>query len=302
MSQTDTNATNDKARPGLIAVASGKGGTGKTTVAANLARVSTEAIQLMDCDVEEPNCRLFLSGEVDEERPVTVPHPVVDGEKCTGCGACSKACQFNAIVSLGSQAMVFPELCHACGACALVCPENAITEDNREIGMIRMIKSGQVELAEGMLNVGSMLAPPVIRAVKGLRKSGATVLLDAPPGTSCPVVETLRGSDYVVLVTEPTPFGLHDLGLALDMVEEMGLPCGVVVNRAEEGNDSARELCEARGVRLLMEIPEDRRIAEAYSRGDLMVEALPEYCLRFEELLQELHERVAKSKQEASTA
>ncbi len=271
-----------------IAIASGKGGTGKTTVAANLARVASGAVQLLDCDVEEPNCRLFLPGDVLQTRPVEVPHPVVDADKCDGCGACARACQFNAIVSLKTKAMVFPELCHACGGCALACPKDAISEMPRKIGEMTEIESRGVRLIEGMLEIGSSLAPPVIRAVKQQRDKSILTLLDAPPGTSCPVVETLRGVDYVVLVTEPTPFGLNDLELAVDMVEEMGLPCGVVVNRAEEGDDSVQTFCESRGLPLLMAIPEERRVAEAYSRGELMVEVLPEFREQFEHLLKTL--------------
>jgi len=275
------------AAPGdlVVAVASGKGGTGKTTVAVNLARVAGQGVQLLDCDVEAPNAHLFVAAPPIAAEPVTIPVPVVDAERCDGCGACSRFCEFHAIVSFGTAPLVFPEMCHGCGGCTLVCPRGAIAETGHRIGVVETFRGHGLQLVHGRLDVGTPTVPPLIRAVKKRRRRGTTVIVDAPPGTSCPVVTTLTGASFVVLVTEPTPFGLHDLELALAVVEELGLPCGVVLNRADVGDDRTRRHCEAHGVPVLLEIPEDRRIAEVTSRGELVVEALPGYRSAFELLL-----------------
>jgi MinD superfamily P-loop ATPase len=273
----------------IIAVASGKGGTGKTTVATNLARTCAGGVQLLDCDVEAPNSRLFLAGDVVDERIVTVPVPRVDEQRCQACGACSRFCQFHAIVSLGTAPLVFPELCHGCGGCSLVCPHDAIDEAPHRIGVVTTVRSGRVELVEGRLDVGVAMAPPLIRAVRAHRRPDRTTILDAPPGTTCPVVATVRQSDVVVLVTEPTPFGLHDLTLAVDLVRELGLVHGVVINRAGTGDRRVHDYCREAGVPILIEIPDDRRIARACAHGALVVEALPAYAGLFEAL----HDRIA---------
>ncbi len=270
----------------ILAVASGKGGTGKTTVAVNLARVAAARVQLLDCDVEEPNAHLFLRGTPVGRDTVTLPVPEVDESRCDGCGECGRFCQYHAIVSLQTTPLVFPELCHGCGGCLKVCPQQAIRETPRRIGVIETLQADRITLIQGRLDVGVAMAPPLIRAVKArLGTSGALVILDAPPGTSCPVIATLRGADVVLLVTEPTPFGLHDLELAVAMVRELAIPFGVAVNRAGSGDDRVHRFCAREGIPLLAEIPDDRRIAEAYSRGDLLVDALPEYRGLLEGLL-----------------
>jgi MinD superfamily P-loop ATPase len=261
----------------IVAIASGKGGTGKTTVSVNLARVMGSEVRLLDCDVEEPNAHLFLKGELRGTETVTIPIPEVDAALCNGCGKCGKFCEYKAIVSLGSVPLVFPEMCHGCGGCTKVCPTNAIHEIDQRIGVVETLQAGNITLIRGLLDVGVAMAPPLIRKVKKHMKSGLPAILDAPPGTSCPVIATLRETDFVVLVTEPTPFGLHDLTLAVDMVRELKVPFGVVVNRFGAGDDRVHVYCREQGIPILLEIPDDRRIAEAYSRGELIVDALPEY-------------------------
>lgn len=255
-----------------IAVASGKGGTGKTTVAANLARVASlrlSGVAYADCDVEEPNGHIFLKPVITEDIPVGHLTPRVDEKRCTLCGKCGEICRFSAIVCLDDRVMTFPEMCHACGGCRLVCPEDAITEVSREIGRLAKGSAGPIQFLHGLLNVGEALSVPVIRAVKAAIPDVDLVLIDAPPGTSCPVIESVRGSDYLVLVTEPTPFGLHDLKLAVDTARALGLRMGLVINRAGIGNRDVYAYCRESGLPILEEIPDDRRIAELYSRGEL---------------------------------
>jgi len=273
-------------RPFTIAFASGKGGTGKTTVSVNMARVFGDPIQLLDCDVEEPNDHLFLECSPGDEETVCIPIPQVDEELCDACGECGKFCAYHAIVSFGAKPLVFPELCHGCGGCAAVCPTRAITESGSRIGVVETLHAGNITLIQGRLDVGTAMAPPLIRAVKGRLRDGTPAILDAPPGTSCPVIAAIRGADLVVLVTEPTPFGLHDLKLAVDMVRELGMPFGVIVNRMGIGDDRVHVFCSEEDIPILLEIPDDRRIAEAYSRGSLIVDALPEYRALFLSLME----------------
>lgn len=270
----------------IIAVASGKGGTGKTTVSVNLARVLGSEVRLLDCDVEEPNAHLFLKGSKIKEEIVTIPIPQVDESLCDGCGECGKFCEYHAIVTFGTAPLVFPEMCHGCGGCTMVCPQKAIREIDKRIGVVETLQAGNITLIQGLLDVGSAMAPPLIRAVKAHLQNGLPAILDAPPGTSCPVIATLRETDFVVLVTEPTPFGLHDLKLAVDMVRELGIPFGVVVNRVGVGDDRVHVYCNEQNIPVILEIPDDRRIAEAYSRGELIVESLPEYRELFLNLIQ----------------
>lgn len=260
-----------------LAVASGKGGTGKTTIAVNLALTAGQPVLLADCDVEEPNDHLFFAALDWSECVIDWPLPQVDEALCDGCGKCSDFCQYNAIVTFGTVPYISADLCHGCGGCQLVCPKKAITETSRRIGVVRTAQMGHVSLVEGRADIGTVLTPPLIRAVKHDASAATFAILDAPPGTSCPVITTLRGSDYVVLVTEPTPFGLNDLELAVETVKELGLPFGVVINKADSGDDRVRSYCKANRITVLAEIAEDRRIAEAYSRGEALVTALPEY-------------------------
>ncbi len=265
----------------MIAVASGKGGTGKTTVAVNLAKVLPRPVQLLDCDVEEPNAHLFLNGELLGQEVVSIPVPEVDETLCNACGECARFCRYHAIVALKTAPLIFPELCHGCGGCARVCPAKAIREGERPIGVSERLRSGHITLIQGRLDVGEAMVPPLIRAVKTRIRPGVTAILDAPPGTSCPVITTIQGVDFVVMVTEPTPFGLHDLKLAVKSVRQLSIPFGVVINRIGVGDDRVHTYCGAEGIPVLLEIPDDRRIAEAYSRGKLIVEALPEYREHF---------------------
>lgn len=271
-----------------IAIASGKGGTGKTTLSVNLARTLGVPVQLLDCDVEEPNAHLFLKGNKLKEEVVTIPVPQVDEALCNGCGECGKFCKYHAIVTFGTAPLIFPELCHGCGGCAMVCPTKAIQEVGRRIGVIETTKLDNITLISGRLDVGVAMAPPLIRAVRERLQSDIPAILDAPPGTSCPVIAAIRDTDMVLLVTEPTPFGLNDLSLAVEMVKELKVPFGVIVNRMGSGDERVHYYCEKKGIPILLEIPDDRRIAESYSRGILMVDALPEYQGLFHSLIGEM--------------
>ncbi|MDD3181857.1 MAG: ATP-binding protein [Alphaproteobacteria bacterium] len=275
-----------------IVIASGKGGTGKTTVAVNLALAAGCPVRLLDCDVEEPNAHLFLKSDPKRQRIITIQVPEIDEERCDGCGLCAQFCAFNALVSFGTIPPVFaPEMCHGCGGCVRACPQKAIYEIENRIGVVEFSQSGDILLVQGRLDIGIALAPPLIHAVKEEAR-GNLVIIDAPPGTSCPVVATLREANFVVLVTEPTPFGLNDLKLAVDVVRELGLLFGVVINRAEETDDFVRPYCKAEGIRVLTEIPDDRRIAQAYAKGEPIVTALPEYMVVFSNILTKIHEVV----------
>lgn len=274
----------------IVAIASGKGGTGKTSLAVNLARTLERTyalpVQLLDCDVEEPNAHLFLTGTPVGEETINIAVPDFDPDQCDACDKCVDFCQFNALASVGKTPLLFPELCHGCGGCMLVCPQDAIREKDYRIGVIKTTRTGSITLRSGCLDVGVSLASTLVHALKERQESGVTTLLDAPPGTACQTVATLRGSDFVVLVTEPTPFGLHDLTLAVDTVRALDLPFGVVINRVGAGDDRVQRYCHIEGIRILLEIPDDRRVAAAYSRGELMIDALPEYQAHFARLWQ----------------
>ena len=280
----------------VIAVASGKGGTGKTTVATNLAVTLARRGRTtcyLDCDVEEPNGHIFLKPEITASTSVGVPVPKVDMDRCTGCGKCGDICQYSAIVCINEKVLTFPELCHGCGGCSLVCPEEAISEVPREVGIVEEGMSDGVKFVHGRLRVGEAMSPPLIREVKKRVPWEGVAIVDVPPGTSCPVIEAVKGADFVVLVTEPTPFGLNDLELAVGMVRELGLPMGVLINRSDVGDAGVNEYCEREKIELLMEIPDNRKVAEAYSRGEMAVDAVPEWERWFEAIFIRLVETIS---------
>lgn len=274
----------------IISIASGKGGTGKTTVATNLAVSLESDVQILDCDVEEPNAHLFIQPVIEEVKTITTPVPVVDEEKCNLCGKCADICQFKAIVVIGETVLPFHELCHSCRGCVRVCPEKAITETGRELGVIERGHKDGLEFIHGKLRVGEAMSPPLINRVREYARDEAITIIDAPPGTSCPVIAAMKGADFVLLVTEPTPFGLYDLKLAVGAVKILGIPCGLVINRSDMGDDKVKAYAEEGGVPTLMEIPFDRRIAEAYSRGELIVDVMPEWKEKFLGLYQRIEE------------
>jgi len=274
----------------IISIASGKGGTGKTTVATNLAISLGENVQLLDCDVEEPNAHLFMNPVFEKTEIVTTPVPQVDDKKCTLCGKCGEICQFKAILVISDSVMIFPELCHSCGGCMAVCPDDAITETGRELGIVQQGHSNGVAFAHGRSRVGEAMSPPLIKEVRSLSYPEKRVIIDAPPGTSCPVIAAMKDTDFVLLVTEPTPFGLHDLKLAVGAVDVLNLPRGLVINRSDMGDDKVWEYAKTVDLPILMEIPFDRKIAEAYSRGDALVDAIPQMKADFLELYRRIEE------------
>ena len=273
-----------------IVVASGKGGTGKTTVSTSLAIVASkkESTRFLDCDVEAPNAALFLKPKMDMHKEVGILIPQVDENTCTYCGKCAEVCQFHAIAVIGKKIMIFPELCHGCGSCTLVCPEKSISEHLEVMGILESgITEQGIDFAHGIMNVGEPMAVPIIRELKNLPTNNQPTIeiIDAPPGASCPVVESIRGADFSLLVTEPTPFGLHDLKQVVEITRELGIPAGVVINRDGIGDSAVDEYCLANQLPILMRIPMERRIAEAIAGGNLLVNSLPEYQPVFQNLL-----------------
>jgi MinD superfamily P-loop ATPase len=277
----------------IVSVASGKGGTGKTLVAVNMA-LSVGNVQLLDCDVEEPNAHLLLHLKISKKEPVYTSIPKVDRKLCNNCGECTKFCQFNAIFVASEKILVFPELCHSCGGCALVCPKKAISWEKHKIGTLNFAATDGIALVYGELEVSKPLAVPLIKAVKKQIKEAEKVILDSPPGTSCPFVETVRGSDFCVLVTEPTPFGLHDLMIAVEVLRKIAVPFSVVVNRAGIGDRKVYEYCKKESIRILLEIPYERKIAELYSKGIPFSSEMPEYADKFQWLYSKIEELVGK--------
>lgn len=274
----------------IISVASGKGGTGKTTVAVSLA-LSLERsrpVQFLDCDVEEPNAHLFIKPSIDKTLPVFIPVPEVDEAKCTFCGKCAEVCAYNAIAVIKNTVLVFSELCHGCGGCSLLCPEKAIKEVGKKIGVLESGAAGDLQFVHGNLDIGQPMSPPLIRAVKKSINTKRTVIIDVPPGTSCPVIEAIKGSDFCVLVTEPTPFGLHDLRLAVETVRQLKIPLGVIINRTGLGDQKVEEYCQKERIPILMTIPFNRKIAAAYSEGIPVVEAIPAYRQEFFEIFERI--------------
>ena len=273
----------------IIAVASGKGGTGKTTIAINLALAQgREELQFLDCDVEEPNAHLFLKPVFNIRETVSIPIPKIDEKKCTYCGRCAEICAFNAITVLKENIMVFPELCHGCGGCAYFCPEAAIAEIPRGIGTLEKGAAFGFDFLHGHLNPGEAMSPPLIHAVKSKADENKDVLIDAPPGTSCPVVAAVQGSDFCLLITEPTPFGLNDLELAVQMLKKMQIPTGVLINCADLGNNCVEQYCRQEELPILMQIPWDRELARLYARGEAIVLHSSAWKERFKELWEQI--------------
>ncbi len=279
-----------------IAIASGKGGTGKTTIATNLACLVArlgQKVQYLDCDVEEPNGHIFLKPNIEKTLAVTVDVPEVDLKKCTGCGKCSEICQYSAIVHLkDNNVLTFEQLCHSCGGCMRLCPADAIKPKPLSIGDIEFGKAGDIDFVQGRLRIGYVRTPSLIKEVKKHIKKGFLAIVDVPPGTSCPVVEAVKGTDFVLLVTEPTPFGLNDLKLAVDLVRKMMLPFAVVINRYDIGNDEVEKYCKAENIDICLKMPDDRRIAEAYSVGKMIVDVLPEYKKDFTGLYENVSKKL----------
>ena len=265
----------------IISIASGKGGTGKTTVATNLARAMGSGVQLLDCDVEEPNAHLFIHPAFEEPEPFFIPVPEIDENRCTFCGKCADICQFKAIAVVNEQVLVFEQLCHSCGGCWEVCPEGAIQQGRRKLGVIQRGRNNGIEFIHGKLRVGEAMSPPLIKKVRAYQNPEKLTIIDAPPGTSCPVIASLKDTDFVLLVTEPTPFGLYDLKLAVGAVQTLNIPCGLVINRSDLGDDNVRAYARQKGLSILMEIPFNREIAAAYSRGEMLVDVLPEWKDKF---------------------
>lgn len=271
-----------------IAIASGKGGTGKTTIAANLAYLSAQLgrqVLYVDCDVESPNGHIFLQPKIENCLSATTTVPQVASERCNLCGECGAFCQYNSLLCLPDQVVTFPELCHGCGGCSRLCPQQAISEIPRQIGNLQFGSAGAITFASGLLNIGEAMSPPLIRALKNNLVESELTIIDAPPGTSCPVIESIRDCDYIVLVTEPTPFGLNDLQLAVKMVRALSQPFGIVINRAGLDDRPVLDYCQKEQLPILAQLPDDRRVAEAYSRGELACAVLADFKQMFMGLL-----------------
>ncbi|KKG18106.1 (4Fe-4S)-binding protein [Methanosarcina sp. 2.H.T.1A.6] len=278
-----------------IAIASGKGGTGKTTVAVNLA-LALEDVQLFDCDVEEPNCNLFLGFELEPVEEVTCLVPEINPDKCTLCEKCADFCKYNALAALPNKIMFFPSLCHGCGGCSLVCPAGAIEEKLRSIGRIEKASSQtSLKFLRGILNIGEAMATPVIRSLQRHLDESRPVIFDSPPGTACPVLAVMGCADYCVLVTESTPFGFHDFLLALEATRALNVPVGVVLNRDGLGDSRVEEFCRAEGIPILLRIPNDRMIARLYSEGIPFVKEMPDWKEKFEDMFETIKALVCKS-------
>jgi MinD superfamily P-loop ATPase len=272
----------------IYAIASGKGGTGKTTVTASLACLWDRPVTAVDLDVEEPNLHLFLHPEITSEEPALLEIPVLNAARCTLCGECAAFCQYKALSVMGSTLLVFPEMCHGCGGCLALCPEKALSPGGRELGHILAGRfaagrgegngSGGADFLMGRLRVGEAMSPPLMRQVKARLAQGDAsidVLIDSPPGVSCPAVNAVMDADVIVLVTEPTPFGLHDFRLAVEAFAPLGKPLGAVINRAGIGDWAVQDFCRGHGIPVWAEIPFSRGVAEAYSRGEVVASALP---------------------------
>ena len=275
----------------IVSVASGKGGTGKTSVAVNMA-LSIGNVQLLDCDVEEPNAHLLLHPNMHSTEPVHVLVPHINEKLCLYCGECAKFCQYNALFASPEKILFFPEFCHSCGGCTLACPRQAITEEKRRIGALKFGAIGELKLVYGELDVGEPMAVPLIKAVKKQIEDSKNVIIDAPVGTSCPVIATVRESDFCILVTEPTPFGLHDLKITVQVLRKMKIPFAVVINRAGIGDKKVYTYCKEENIPILLEIPYQRKIAELYSKGVPFSLEMPKWKEKFQALFSKIRKLV----------
>lgn len=276
----------------IIAIASGKGGTGKTTLSVALSLAVDKPVKLLDCDVEEPNANIFLNLSNEEQEIVTVPIPKVDNDKCTFCGKCQEICQFNSITVLKDKVLVFDELCHSCGGCEKVCSEKAISEIQKPIGTITKARKHSLSFVQGKLDIGRAMSPPLIRAVKSGIDDNIINIIDCPPGNSCPVITAVNGADYVILVTEASPFGLHDLKLSVDTIRELNIPFGVIINRTTPEYKKVNDYCNKENIKLLLEIPESMEVAKAYSNGNTLLDAMPELKTQLQQIVKGIMEGV----------
>ena len=278
----------------IISVASGKGGTGKTTVATSLAFSLGSQAQFLDCDVEEPNGHLFLKPKISVSEKVWATVPEIDEDQCVFCKKCADICRFNAIAMAGETTLVFPELCHSCGGCFQICPENAVCQSLRELGTLERGRSGEIDFVHGRLRVGEAMAPPLIKKVRSCVDDHKIAIIDAPPGTSCPVIAAVKGTDFALMVSEPTPFGLHDLKLGVEAIRILDIPLGLVINRTGIGNNDIWAYAKDQDIPILLEIPFDRKIAEVYSRGGIVAKEMPEWNESFIELYKKIQETSQK--------
>ena len=274
----------------IIAVASGKGGTGKTTLSIALSLSVEEPVKLLDCDVEEPNADIFLNLDNISNEVITVPVPIVDNDKCTFCGKCQEVCQFNAITVLKDRVLIFDELCHSCGGCEKICPVKAISEKDKPIGMVTQARAKSLSFVQGKLDIGRAMSPPLIRAVKSRIDESIINIIDCPPGNSCPVITAVSGSDYIILVTEASPFGLHDLKLSVATIRELNIPFGIIINRTTPNYKAVNDFCDNEDIRILLEIPENLKVAKSYSNGNTLLDAMPELKGELKKIVNEIKE------------
>jgi len=275
----------------IFAIASGKGGTGKTTVTSSLAALWDEPVTCVDLDVEEPNLHLFLNPDIRSEDKAFMEVPVADEDKCTLCRACADICQFKAISIMADTLLIFPEMCHGCGGCLEVCPDGALTPGQRELGEICRGKVNEADFIMGRLRVGEAMSPPLMRFIREefptLQEQG-DILIDAPPGVSCPAINAVMDADCIVLVTEPTPFGFHDFKLAWEAFSPLNIPMGAVINRAGMGDDTVQNFCRDNNIPIWAEIPYSRDIARAYSKGEIIAESVESLKEPFHQLRQSM--------------